>query len=48
MDPLTSEVIRARKTTALRYERDRPGELLHADVKKIRRIPKRQRARRAA
>jgi len=38
-DPLTGEVIRASKTTALRYERDRPGELVHMDVKKIGRIP---------
>jgi transposase InsO family protein len=32
-------VIRASKTTAVRYERDRPGELVHVDVKKIGRIP---------
>lgn len=38
-DPLTGAVIRASKTTAVRYERDRPGELLHMDVKKIGRIP---------
>lgn len=38
-DPLTGEVIRASKTTAVRYERDRPGELIHVDVKKIGRIP---------
>ena len=38
-DPMTGEVIRASKTTALRYERDRPGELVHMDVKKIGRIP---------
>ena len=38
-DPLTGEVIRASKTTAIRYERDRPGELVHVDVKKIGRIP---------
>lgn len=38
-DPLTGEVIRASKTTAVRYERDRPGELIHMDVKKIGRIP---------
>ncbi len=38
-DPLTGEVIRASKTTALRYERDRPGELIHVDVKKLGRIP---------
>jgi transposase InsO family protein len=38
-DPLTGEVIRASKATALRYERDRPGELVHMDVKKVGRIP---------
>ena len=38
-DPLTGEVIRASKTTATRYERDKPGELVHMDVKKIGRIP---------
>jgi len=38
-DPLTGEVIRASKVTATRYERDRPGELIHVDVKKIGRIP---------
>ena len=39
LDPLTGAVIRASKTTAVRYERDRPGELVHMDVKKIGRIP---------
>lgn len=38
-DPLTGEVIRASKTTAVRYERSRPGELVHVDVKKIGKIP---------
>jgi transposase InsO family protein len=38
-DPMTGEVIRSSKTTATRYERDRPGELVHMDVKKIGRIP---------
>jgi transposase InsO family protein len=38
-DPLTGELIRASKTTAIRYERDRPGELVHMDVKKLGRIP---------
>jgi transposase InsO family protein len=38
-DPLTGEVVRASKTTATRYERERPGELVHVDVKKIGRIP---------
>ncbi|MCH7668128.1 MAG: IS481 family transposase [Acidobacteria bacterium] len=38
-DPLTGEVIHASKVTAVRYERDRPGELIHMDVKKLGRIP---------
>jgi transposase len=38
-DPLTGEVIRASKTTAVRYEHDYPGSLVHVDVKKIGRIP---------
>jgi hypothetical protein len=33
------EGIRASNTTAVRYERDRPGELVHMDVMKIGRIP---------
>lgn len=38
-DPMTGQVIRSSKTTAVRYERSRPGELVHMDVKKIGRIP---------
>jgi transposase InsO family protein len=38
-DPLTGEVIRASRMSAQRYERQRPGELVHLDVKKIGRIP---------
>ena len=38
-DPLTGEVIRASKTTTVRYEREHPGELVHVDVKKIGKIP---------
>jgi transposase InsO family protein len=38
-DPLTGAVVRASKTTAVRYERSRAGELVHMDVKKIGRIP---------
>lgn len=38
-DRLTGAAIRASKTTAVRYERDRPGELVHTDVKKIAKIP---------
>jgi len=39
LDPLTGEVIRASKATAVRYERSKPGELAHMDVKKPGRIP---------
>jgi transposase InsO family protein len=39
LDRLTGEPIRASKQTAVRYERARPGELVHVDVKKIGRIP---------
>lgn len=39
LDPLTGQVIRASKATTVRYERDRPGELVHMDVKKLGRIP---------
>jgi transposase InsO family protein len=38
-DPLTGEVIRASKTTTVRYERPTPGDLVHVDVKKVGRIP---------
>lgn len=37
-DPMTGEVIRASKETAVRYERAHPGELVHMDVKKLGRI----------
>jgi transposase InsO family protein len=39
LDPMTGEVIRSSKATATRYERSRPGELVHMDVKKLGRIP---------
>lgn len=39
LDPMTGELIRSSKTTAVRYERERPGELVHMDVKKLGRIP---------
>lgn len=39
LDPMTGEVIRSSKATAVRYERDRPGELVHVDVKKLGKIP---------
>lgn len=38
-DPLTGQPIRASRSTSVRYERKRPGELVHLDVKKIGRIP---------
>jgi transposase InsO family protein len=39
LDPVTGQLIRATRATAQRYERDRPGELVHVDVKKLGRIP---------
>lgn len=39
LDPITGQVIRASKTTAVRYEHDHPGSLVHMDVKKLGRIP---------
>ena len=39
LEPITGAVIKASKTTAVRYERARPGELVHMDVKKLGRIP---------
>ncbi len=39
LDPITGDLIRSSKQTAIRYERDRPGELVHMDVKKLGRIP---------
>jgi transposase InsO family protein len=38
-DPITGQVIRASRVTARRYERERPGELVHIDVKKLGQIP---------
>lgn len=38
-DPMTGEIIRSSKQTAVRYERERPGELVHMDVKKLGKIP---------
>ncbi|PRI15018.1 IS481 family transposase [Mycobacterium shigaense] len=38
-DPITGVPIRASKASAVRYERERPGELVHVDVKKLGRIP---------
>lgn len=39
LDPLTGVLVRASKTTAVRYEHPHPGSLAHTDVKKIGRIP---------
>ena len=36
---MTGEVIRSSKATAVRYEREKPGELVHMDVKKVGKIP---------
>jgi hypothetical protein len=36
---LTGQLVRSSRQTARRYERDRPGELVHMDVKKIGNIP---------
>lgn len=38
-DPITGDVIRSSKQTTVRYERGRPGELVHMDVKKLGKIP---------
>ena len=38
-DPLTGQVVRARRCSARRYEHARPGDLVHLDVKKLGRIP---------
>jgi transposase len=38
LDRLTGELARSRATD-VRYERDRPGELLHVDVKKLGKVP---------
>ena len=39
LDPVTGMVIRASRTTRLRYERQAPGDLVHIDVKKLGKIP---------
>jgi transposase InsO family protein len=38
-DPMTGALIRSSKATAVRYERTRPGGLVHMDIKKLGRIP---------
>jgi transposase InsO family protein len=39
IDPVTGLLVRASRSTALRYERPNPGDLVHVDVKKLGRIP---------
>lgn len=39
IDRVTGEVIRASRATDHRYERERAGDLVHVDVKKLGRIP---------
>ena len=39
LDALTGEVVRTGPISPVRYERERPGELVHVDVKKLGRIP---------
>lgn len=39
VDRVTGEVRRRAPAAPVRYERERPGELLHVDVKKVARIP---------
>ena len=39
VDRLTGELLRGRRHTDRRYEREHPGDLLHVDVKKLGRIP---------
>lgn len=39
LDPVTGLRIRASRRTQLRYEHERPGDLIHVDVKKLGRIP---------
>lgn len=39
LDPVTGIRIRATRRTNHRYERERPGDLIHIDVKKLGRIP---------
>jgi transposase InsO family protein len=38
-DPITGQVIRARRMSPQRYEHPNPGDLVHVDVKKVGRIP---------
>lgn len=38
-EPVSGAIIRATRSTAIRYERQSPGELIQVDVKKLGRIP---------
>ena len=39
LDALTGEPVRSGPMSPVRYERERPGELVHVDVKRLGRIP---------
>jgi transposase InsO family protein len=39
VDRLTGQLLRGRRHSDRRYEREQPGELLHVDVKKLGRVP---------
>jgi hypothetical protein len=39
VDRLTGELLRGRRHSQRRYEREHPGDLLHVDVKKLGRVP---------
>ncbi len=39
VDRLTGELLRGRRHSERRYEREHPGDLLHVDVKKLGRVP---------
>jgi len=39
LDRVTGEILRGRRHSGVRYEHDRPGSLLHVDVKKLGKIP---------
>jgi hypothetical protein len=39
LDAMTGQLIRSSKQTAIRYQRESPGEWVHMDVKKLGRIP---------
>src|SRR4051794_25687535 len=39
VDRLTGQLLRGRRHSERRYEREHPGELLHVDVKKLGRVP---------